>query len=204
MSAKRFDDPQKLAEAVQKASQKAMDRAVLSTAQRVVQHIQVVIIPGQPRQPVDRGVYKAAWRAKAVKGGAIVYNSSPQAPLIEYGVRATNVKIGRKMIKALAEWARRKGLVKTPKPKAPRVKADKSLFGKLKRYAIKKKILKKKKPVPPPDVMAERVAWGIAKGIKQRGIFGPHGMRILEKAKEVIQKFIKEEIAREFEKMRPQ
>lgn len=175
MSAKRFDDPQKLAEAVQKASQKAMDRAVLSTAQRVVQHIQTVIIPGQPRPPVDRSTYRAGWKAKAVKGGALVYNTTSQASIIEYGVRPQNVKIGRKMINALAEWARRKGIVKGKKAKKGS-----------------------------PDKLAVGMAWGIAKKMKVNGIFGPRGLRILEKAKSVIRKFVAEEIAREFEKMRPQ
>lgn len=90
---------------------KAAERAMLATANRIVNHIQTVIIPGFAQPPVDKGMYRAAWRAKKSPNGAEVYNNSPQASHIEYGVRAENVKIGRAMIDALTKWVLRKGIV---------------------------------------------------------------------------------------------
>lgn len=90
----------------------AAEKGLLSAAARLVAHIQTVTIPQADPQPVDRGMYKAGWRYKAIKGGAEVYNTTPQAPIIEYGAKAANIKVGRKMIDALAQWVRRKGIAK--------------------------------------------------------------------------------------------
>jgi hypothetical protein len=77
-----------------------------------LQTIQVVIIPSRTPQPVDRGIYRAGWKVESLPDGAAFYNDSPAAALIEKGVRATNIKIGRKLLNALAAWVLRKGLVK--------------------------------------------------------------------------------------------
>jgi hypothetical protein len=45
------------------------------------------------------------------KWGAEVANAVPHGLFIEHGVRAKNVKPGRKMIDALAAWVKRKGIV---------------------------------------------------------------------------------------------
>lgn len=81
-------------------------------AARGLQTIQTVLIPSRNPQPVDRGIYRAGWKIKAIPDGAELYNDSPAAALIEGGVRAANIKIGRKMLTALAEWVIRKRLVK--------------------------------------------------------------------------------------------
>jgi len=90
----------------------AAKRGLLSAAIKTVNHIQTEVIPREPRIPVDRGIYRAGWRAVAIPEGAMVINSVPHAVLIEYGVRAANVKAGRKMIEALTAWVKRKGLAK--------------------------------------------------------------------------------------------
>jgi hypothetical protein len=88
----------------------AAKAAMLSTALRIVQIITTEIIPAEPRPPVDRGAFRAGWKAKAIEGGAEITNTMPYASIIEYGAKAENIKIGRKMIEALTEWVRRKGL----------------------------------------------------------------------------------------------
>lgn len=86
----------------------AARRGLVSAAHRMVSIIQNELIPGEPRVPVDRGIYRGAWRAKPEEYGAIVWNDSPHGPIVEDGARAENIKIGRAMIDALAEWALRK------------------------------------------------------------------------------------------------
>jgi hypothetical protein len=88
----------------------AVVRGLHSAALRAVQVVVTQIIPSRSPQPVDRGVYRAGWRAVLLPDGADVENLEPVAPLVEDGVRAANVKPGRAMIRALASWVVRKGL----------------------------------------------------------------------------------------------
>lgn len=81
-----------------------------SAAARGVQDIITRIIPSRTPEPVDRGVYRAGWRFYPSPDGAVIENFEPHAVLIEDGVRAANVKIGKAMINALAEWVSRKGI----------------------------------------------------------------------------------------------
>ncbi len=114
MTAIKFDISQaeEAAKALGLNIDKAAKRAILSTALFIVQRITTVIIPGEPRPPIDRRVYAAGWVARATPDGAMIQNTTPQAAVIEYGVRAGNVKISRAMIDALEAWVRRKGLHK--------------------------------------------------------------------------------------------
>lgn len=85
--------------------------AALDAARRGVRDIQVVIIPKLPRPPVNRGTYRAGWKFERLPDGARIYNNTyPQAPLIEFGVRAENVKPGKAMRTAIAEWIGMKGI----------------------------------------------------------------------------------------------
>jgi hypothetical protein len=77
-----------------------------------LQAIQVVIIPSRNPPPVDRGVYRAGWKIELLEDGAAFYNDNPIAAIIEKGVRAGNIKIGMKLLNALAAWVVRKGLVR--------------------------------------------------------------------------------------------
>lgn len=90
-------------------------RGLLSAAMRGVQVIQTTIIPSRNPSPVDRGAYRAGWRFGPLDNGAELWDDNPAAPFIEDGVRASNVKPGRAMLTALAEWALRKGLASDPK-----------------------------------------------------------------------------------------
>jgi hypothetical protein len=89
---------------------KAVKRGLLATAMHVVSDIQAVVIPSLPRPPVDKRTYAAGFRPRATDDGVEIINAVPYAPIIEYGARAKNIKPGRAMISALAEWASRKGI----------------------------------------------------------------------------------------------
>lgn len=86
-------------------------KGVRSAGQRLVAHVQEVV-DAEPRKPVDKAIYRGAWRAKQVPNGSLVYNDAPHASIVEDGVRAENVKVGRKMIDALADWVDRHGMVR--------------------------------------------------------------------------------------------
>ena len=94
---------------------KAALRGLLSAAMRLHQTIVTQIIPARSPQPVDRGVFRAGWRAYlTTEGGqecAIIENRELHAAVIEHGVRASNVKGGRRVRAILAEWALRKQFV---------------------------------------------------------------------------------------------
>lgn len=111
---KRFQLNQgdKLQDFLSDSMEKAALNAVHAAALRVVSDIQTRIIPAESPQPVDRRVYRGAWRVNRIAKGAEIVNNSPHSVFIEYGVRPENVKPGRKMIDALAAWVKRKGIAK--------------------------------------------------------------------------------------------
>lgn len=157
---------------------KAAERGLVSAGHRLVQAIVTEIIPREPRIPVDRGIYRGGWRVEEIEGGAEVVNRVPHASFIEDGVRGENVKIGRAMIDALAEWVHRHGLDKG---------SNRDEKG---RY------------VGASKADARQVAWAIALSMKEKGIFGGEGLKILEKArKRFLLRFITEEVTAELEKI---
>lgn len=150
---------------------------LLSAAQRTVGVIQNEIIPAEKPQPIFDDHYRQAWHAVATDRGADVYNDMPYAAVIEYGARAQNIKIGRLMIDALAEWARRKGITGHSNKASPEAFAD-----------------------------ARQVAWAIARKMQGTattagtGIFnrdGKEGLGVLKKAAARLAGFVEEEIQRE-------
>jgi hypothetical protein len=90
---------------------KAATGAVQAAALQIIEDIQTTLIPAAQPPPVDRGVYRAGWRMRPKSWGAEVLNTVPHAIFVEHGVRASNVKPGRKMIDALTAWVKRKGIV---------------------------------------------------------------------------------------------
>lgn len=156
-------------------------RGLFSTALRLQQYITTDLIPREPRIPVDRGVYRAGWRAKPLPDGALLYNPVPHAPIVEWGARAESIKVGRKMIDALAEWVRRKGIADTTRP---------TRTGRTRKVKVTEK-------------EARRIAWAIALSMKKRGIFnGGQGLRILERANKRAREFAMQEVTAELEKVR--
>jgi hypothetical protein len=104
---------------------KAAGRALYSAALRGVSILQTQLIPAASPSPVDRRLYAAGWRAEPHMAGdgldgADIYNVELHAVFIEKGVRAANVKPGKLMIQALAEWAKRKGLDGADTPQGAR------------------------------------------------------------------------------------
>jgi hypothetical protein len=152
-------------------------RGLQSTAMRMHSFILTVLIPKEPRIPVDRGIYRAGWRFKPEKKGAMVYNVAPHAAHVEWGVPAENVKAGKKMIEALTAWVIRKRIVKA-KGRSPAAKAS-------------------------AEAEARQVAFAIAQSMKKKGIFnGGKGLRILARASEKIPMWAREEIALELKRMK--
>lgn len=89
---------------------------LLKAGERGLQKLVTQIIPSRSPQPVDRGVYRAGWKTERVdKDTVAIFNPEPHAVFIERGVRAGNVKIGAAMIRALSEWATRKGMASDEK-----------------------------------------------------------------------------------------
>jgi hypothetical protein len=86
----------------------AAKRGLLSAAKRMVGIIVNEVIPAEPRVPVDRGIYRGAWKATPTEDGAILYNDSPHGVIVEEGARAENIRPGRAMLDALTEWVIRK------------------------------------------------------------------------------------------------
>jgi hypothetical protein len=153
-------------------------KGVFAAAQRTVQYIVTTLIPNEPRPPVDRGAFRAGWRAGKLPNGAIVQNTLPYASVIEHGARAENVKISHAMIEALTQWVMRKGLA----GKAPRGKGARRA-----EY----------------EVEAKNIAWAIAVSMKRRGIFNNgQGLQILARAENMIEKFVREEVRREMDRVK--
>jgi hypothetical protein len=157
--------------------QEGVRKGLLSAALRTVGVIQNEIIPAEKPPPIFDAHYKQAWHGVPTSYGADVYNDMPYAPVLEYGARAENIKIGRKMIDALTEWVRRKGRMGT----APEARADARSAA----WAI------------------ARAMQGTTR-IQGKGIFnrdGVNGLRILEKATRRLREFVGEEIEREVNRM---
>jgi hypothetical protein len=150
--------------------QKAALRGLYSAAQRMVGVVGEVIA-AEPRIPVDRGIYKAGWRARRLPDGAEISNSTPHAGFIEDGVRADRVRPGRAMIDALAAWVARKGLTGSARGVERAAEARRIA------WAIAKSMQKN--------------------GIFNRG----GGLKIFEKARQRLPALIEEEVRREIGRM---
>jgi len=164
---------------LQKGMQGGVQRGCVSAAFRLLGVIQNELIPAEKPAPIFDGAYRQAWHVEVTKSGADVVNSMPYASVIERGARAENIKIGRQMIDAIAEWVRRKGLTgHSPK----------------------------KRSSPEAYAQARQIAWAIARTMQGTpskpgtGIFnrdGKQGLRIAEKAAKRVPDFLEEEIHRE-------
>jgi len=167
---------------VGKALDDAGKRALLSASIRIVGHIQNELIPAAQPQPVDTGIFRSAWKSIASDRGADVFNDAPHAPFIEYGVRGENIRIGKKMIAALAAWASRHGMVSTHSTSAS---------GK-----------KRKRTSTERANEANQVAWAIAISMQKRGIFNRgQGFHFIDKAQLKAEEFIREELVREISRI---
>jgi hypothetical protein len=145
---------------------------------------------------LDRGIARAGWRAEEISDGAVVFNKVLQAGLMELGVRPDHVKIGRKMIDALTEWAKRKGL--GAEYASVRKKVQGSGAGKSATYQTVQRRIK------PSDEALRGIAFAIANSMKKRGIFKPEfgGLRTLERTtKSLGPSYVRQEVVREIRKV---
>ena len=165
-------DSRVVTDAVREAVRRAGRLGTLSAAARLVQVIKSRLIPAEDPPPVDQRAYSNAWDFEPTATGARVYNDSPHAPVIEYGARAENVKVGRAMIDALAEWAVRKGLVGRGRGSIQARSAEQE---------------------------AQSFAWAVATNMRKRGIFnrGSEGLGIARKASALAPALVEQEIRAE-------
>lgn len=153
--------------------QNAYRRGVYSAATRLLSHIKSTVIPNTPAEvpgahlPVDRGLYRMAWAVTHTALSSDVYNPLPYAPIIEWGARAENIKIGRRMIDEIAAWAQRKGIVQVEPGEDPAAAARSAA------WAI-------------AQSMKKRGIFG-----------GGRGLRVMERALGKVQQFVQEEVSRE-------
>jgi hypothetical protein len=157
-------------------------RGVRRAAARGLQVVVTRIVPSRHPPPVDRGVYRAGWKLESLHNGAAIYNDTPHANFIEYGVRASSVRIGRSMIDALTEWVRRKG-----------IGGGATKAGKTRR---------------PSESQAREIAWAIARRAQSKSglafFAGPRGdgFRVLrELSEQHLPAIIREEVAAEIAKV---
>lgn len=166
---------------IAKQNHEAAIRGLRAAAVRIQGLIITETIPRTKPTPVDRGIYRAGWTVDILPNGARLRNWVPWAYFIEEGVLPKRVKISRKMIDALTEWVRRKGIGGTTK------------------HTNGGPVLVEK----PTPLIARSIAWAMATVMKKRtGIHGGKGGRgILKRTLFYAPKFIEAEIIREIEKL---
>lgn len=171
----------------------AAHRGLVSAAHRLAGHMKVQDLP------LDRGTMRAGWQAEKTDDGAAVFNKTIEATLVEGGVRPENVKVGKKMIDALTEWARRKG-VGTKQAQGKKRSFVDFASGNLGSKAGKARVTQVVwRRVRASEGELRSIAWGIAKSIQKRGLFEPEngGLRPLEKeTRRMGPEFVRQEVLR--------
>lgn len=165
---------------IEETYSEAAKKGMLSAGFKIQSVIQTQIIPKTQPVPVDRGIYRAGWTVKEIPGGFYIYNKSVQALFIEEGVK--KIVPGPKMVKALAEWVKRKGFA------AKLVPSKKSESG----FKLSKTTTEE----------AIAVAWAIIKSAQKKGGFfnRGRGLRIFEKAMQLAPTIIRDEVYAEIRK----
>lgn len=163
---------------ITKGIQEAIDKGALSAGAKMVAYIQTVTVPATRPQPVDRGMYRAGWKFKTVKGGVYVYNRVLHAMFVEEGVK--NVTPGKKLISALMKWVRRKGI-------GSRVVTNKKGISRVVKANAKR---------------AKEIAYAIANGAKKKGGFfnKGRGLKVFKKSLPALSKIFQDEVMNEIKK----
>ncbi len=172
----RIEDANLFLAYVHASMKEAAKKGLLSAAIRTVSDVQNVAIPSTAPMPVDRGIYKAGWKAEAIENGAKVYNDVPYAAIIEDGGQAKNVVLGRKLIDAIAQWVQRKGIGGT-------TTVSKSGIARVAKVS---------------KTEAVGIAFAIVKSLQARGLFRGTGLQVFARVARNIPKYIEEEVAKEF------
>lgn len=199
-------------------------RGVRSGAARAVSYLVEQTRAAPPANPrgigsggaVDTGAFIRSWRAVPLPEGAALINTSPYAPVIEYG-RRSGSRFPPKQ--ALIAWIRRRLLTKPrtkmrkfgPRDSAgqDRAKADKArLESAIKRTGAKDRKFgprRQPKPVKPirgkkrtlsSQEQAERLYFPIARAIARRGLIG-RKIVTSERAQQWILELVRREVAEE-------
>lgn len=121
-----------------------------------------------PRIPVDRGTYRRSWRFEDIPGGAVVYNFSKHAPVIELGRRP-----GGRMppLSVIADWVRRKGIGLRAGPRQ-QVTVTRKVNGQV-RQVTRTRGFKRR-----TDAELRSIAFTVARAIKARGLPAHHILRL--------------------------
>ncbi len=174
MSGVSFDirDAAGIEDWLKKKTKEPVYRGIVSAAFRTLGVIVNELIPQEKFPPVFDGAYRAGWQVEITEKGADLFNTNPVAPMVEYGVRAENIKIGRTMITALTDFARRKLGAEKPEQVAWAI-------------AMAMKGMGKRRS-------------GFNPGIFNRD--GKEGLRIGERAAARVKDFVQEEVTREYER----
>lgn len=134
--------------------------------------VQAEIQAVTPRQPVDRSTYKRSWRFEDIPGGAVMYNFSGHASIIEDGRRP-----GGRMppLSVIADWVRRKGigLRAGPVQQVTRVVGGRVITG---RRGFNRR----------SKAELRSIAFVVARAIKARGLPAHHIMRLAGEKLDVI------------------
>jgi len=159
----------------------SLNSALLSAAYKVQQLIVSELIPETTPTPVDRGLYRAAWRVRSgVEDGqtfAEIVNDviGGYGTFIEYGVKSDRVRPGKAMHEALTEWVIRKGLTA-----GRQVMSDGST---------------RKKNKTTQSFEASSMAYAIMMKLKENGIFDHGaGLKIAQRAKARVPAIVMEEL----------
>ena len=156
------------------------------------------------RRPVDRGTYRRSFRFEDITGGAVAYNFSPYASIIERGRRP-----GGKMppVDLIAEWVRRKRIGVQYGPVGVRQslrgpgrftsgvgKGKQGPSQQIARSGPRRLIVSARKASRLSEKQARGIAFVIARAIARRGL--PAHM-IVARASEVIDEKVREALAKE-------
>ena len=138
--------------------------------------IQAIIDGTRPYPPVNTGEYRRAWKVRSISNGALVFNPTKQAGIIENG-RRPGFGVSREGQEALARWVHLHGM-----DRQPMSIREKRAGRKLRAAGISKQGLRARK-MWTQENRARGIAFVIARAIKRRVT---PGKNILGQAKPII------------------
>ena len=138
--------------------------------------IQAIIDGAKPYPPVNTGEYRRNWKVRNITDGALLYNPTKQAGIIERG-RRPGFGVSREGQEALARWVHLHGMDRQPSSLRERRTARR-----MRAAGISKQGLRARK-IWTQENRARGIAFVIARAIKRRGL---PAKNILGQAKPII------------------
>lgn len=139
--------------------------------------IQTIIDNQRPYKPVNTGEYRRNWKVRNISGGALLFNPTLQAGIIERG-RRPGVGVSREGQEALARWVHLHGMDKAD----ALTKRQRAIRRRLRAGGIAKEGMRARTRWSQEN-RARGIAFLIARAIKRRGLPAKH---ILGQAKPII------------------